>query len=117
MELKSEIEAGICILTIQDARIDAAAALAFKDGVRAAVHEGPKTVVLDLSAVTFIDSSGLGAIVASMKLLAPERTLVLAGLGPTVQKVFKLTRMDQVFTLHDTRAQALSAHGDAPCNS
>lgn len=117
MELKSEIEAGICVLTVQSARIDAAAALAFKEGVRAAVKEGPNTVVLDLSSVTFIDSSGLGAIVASMKLLAPDKTLILAGLGPTVQKVFQLTRMDQVFTLHKTRAEALAAHGDASCNN
>ena len=117
MELTSEVEADICIITVHSSRIDAAAALAFKDGVRAAAQDGPDKVILDLSAVTFIDSSGLGAIVASMKHLAPDRALILAGLGPTVQKVFKLTRMDQVFTLHETRQQALDMHRGSTCDS
>jgi anti-sigma B factor antagonist len=35
-----------------------------------------------------------------MKFLAPARKLELAGLTPTVEKVFRLTRMDSVFTIH-----------------
>jgi anti-sigma B factor antagonist len=60
-----------------------------------------KRVILDMSRVNFLDSSGLGAVVASMKALAPERKLELSGLTPTVQKVFRLTRMDSVFIIHD----------------
>lgn len=112
MELHSEIEAGITIVSVQATRIDAAAALAFKDGLRTAAQDAPAVVILDLTQVTFIDSSGLGAIVASMKLSAHKTPLVLAGLMPTVQKVFKLTRMDQVFDLFETRQQALDVLGD-----
>jgi len=36
-----------------------------------------------------------------MKALAPDRKLELSGLTATVQKVFRLTRMDSVFTIHD----------------
>jgi anti-sigma B factor antagonist len=57
-------------------------------------------VILDLAQVDFLDSSGLGAVVAVMKVLGPTRKLELAGLTPTVEKVFRLTRMDQVFTIH-----------------
>ena len=35
-----------------------------------------------------------------MKLLGPDRSLELAGLTPTVEKVFRLTRMDSIFTIH-----------------
>jgi anti-sigma B factor antagonist len=44
----------------------------------------------------------LGAVVGVMKLLGPDRKLDLFGLTPTVAKVFRLTRMDTVFTIHST---------------
>jgi len=53
-----------------------------------------------MSGVTFVDSSGLGAIVASMKQMGNERKLDLAGLTPDVDKVFRLTRMDSVFAIY-----------------
>lgn len=99
------------IVTVETDRIDAALAIRFKDEMRDATTEGPARVVLDLSHVAFIDSSGLGAIVASMKQLDAGQRLDLAGLTPTVDKVFRLTRMDTVFTLYPTLDDALS--GDA----
>ena len=44
-----------------------------------------------------------------MKLLAPATKLELAGLTPIVAKVFRLTRMDQVFTIHSSAEDALAA--------
>lgn len=88
------------IVTVGETRIDAMIAIPFKDRLRElAAGTGAARVVMDLSHVDFIDSSGLGAIVASMKALAP-RPLELAGLTPTVAKLFRLTRMDSVFTIH-----------------
>ena len=114
MQLTDRIEAGFLVIGVEEARIDAASALAFKDRVRARVGEADQVgsagdVLLDLSRVTFVDSSGLGAIVATMKALAPRR-LHLAGLTPTVEKVFRLTRMDSVFPIHADTASGLR-HG------
>ncbi|MCV2892491.1 STAS domain-containing protein [Lentibacter sp. XHP0401] len=82
-------------------RIDAAAALKFKDSLREFTGQAKAShVVLDLSEVGFIDSSGLGAVVAVMKLMGSTKRLDLAGLTPTVEKVFRLTRMDSIFTIH-----------------
>ena len=108
MELTSSKEPHLQIVTVQGQRIDAAVALAFKDRMRAITEGGTNTVLLDLNQVQFIDSSGLGAIVAAMKNLSPERKLVLAGLTPTVDKVFKLTRMDSVFGVFPTIEAALA---------
>lgn len=109
MEMLVKTEEDICIISVQEPRIDAAIALDFKENVRTHAQNAPARVVLDLTRVEFIDSSGLGAIVASMKHLAPERQLVLAGLTPPVQKVFELTRMDSVFTIFMTLDAALKA--------
>ncbi|WP_339769428.1 STAS domain-containing protein [uncultured Pseudosulfitobacter sp.] len=109
MELSSKTEGQVHIVTVLSTRIDAAVAIEFKDAMRAETDNGPDLVVLDLSSVAFIDSSGLGAIVAAMKHLAPQRKLALAGLTPPVDKVFRLTRMDSVFSLFPTLDDARSA--------
>jgi anti-sigma B factor antagonist len=111
MELHETRRDGIRIVTVPEARIDAAAAIRFKDAMRAATADGPDHVVLDLSNVVFVDSSGLGAIVAAMKQMGAGQRLDLAGLTPDVAKVFRLTRMDSVFVIHD-RADG-AAHRDA----
>ena len=108
MKLSSRTEDQLRIVSVNGGRIDAAVAIEFKDAMRAETDGGPETVILDLSEVGFIDSSGLGAIVASMKHMGQDRTLALAGLTPTVDKVFRLTRMDSVFSLFATLDGALS---------
>lgn len=110
MELAIKNEGKHCIISVLETRIDAAAALEFKETVRREAENAPEEVILDLSQVSFIDSSGLGAIVATMKHLAPDRRLVLAGLTPPVEKVFTLTRMDSVFNIYLTLEDALHAN-------
>lgn len=89
------------VIEVLESRLDAAVALKFKDVVRdVAVPEG-MPVILDLAQVEFVDSSGLGAIVGVMKLLGPERPLEIAALSSGVRKLFRLTRMDTVFKIHD----------------
>ena len=110
MELSSQQDGALQVVSVKSARIDAAVAIEFKDAMRQTTDSGSPTVILDLSHVEFIDSSGLGAIVASMKHMGQDRSLVLAGLTPTVDKVFRLTRMDSVFGVFPTLETALDAH-------
>ena len=98
------------IVTVKAPRIDAALAIRFKEDMRAETDGGPERVILDLSGVDFIDSSGLGAIVAAMKQMNGSRRLDLAGLTPMVDKVFRLTRMDTVFRLFQSLDDALAAN-------
>ena len=100
MELSTTRHADMTIVHVPAPRIDAAAAIAFKDAMREAVGTEPDHVVLDLGQVTFVDSSGLGAIVAVMKSMGDGRRLDHASLTPDVAKVFRLTRMDTVFLIH-----------------
>lgn len=114
MKLESRQEGEDLIVVVDEARVDAAVALQFKDGMRKRITEGDGRVVLDLSKVDFLDSSGLGAVVAVMKLMGPDRRLDLAGLTPTVDKVFRLTRMDLVFRIFDDIDSALTT-GEGVC--
>lgn len=102
MELKVQNQDGMRVITAGESRIDATVAIAFKDMMRELTEDGPARVVLDMSLVEFLDSSGLGAVVAAMKQVGPGKKLELAGLTGAVAKVFKLTRMDTVFTIHQS---------------
>lgn len=106
----TKLETGMRIAVLED-RIDAAVALEFKEAVRSHAAQGGNPVILDLSQVQFLDSSGLGAVVAVMKLLAPDQRLELAGLTQPVTKVFRLTRMDTIFVIHPSETGGLRAAG------
>ena len=108
MSLTSNQNGTALIVTVNADRIDAAMAIQFKEDMRGETDNGAVRIILDLSKVDFIDSSGLGAIVAAMKQLGPDRELDLAGLTPMVEKVFRLTRMDTIFELYQTLEDALA---------
>jgi len=93
------------VIRVNASRIDASTALQFKEEMRSLTAAAEGRFMLDLQQVDFIDSSGLGAVVASMKQLRPGQALELAALQPVVAKVFRLTRMDTIFTIHDTADQ------------
>ncbi|WP_278921985.1 MULTISPECIES: STAS domain-containing protein [Pseudophaeobacter] len=108
MSLTSTRADGAQIVTVNAERIDAAMAIQFKEDMRAETEDGTDRIILDLSLVQFIDSSGLGAIVAAMKQLGRDRRLDLAGPTPMVEKVFRLTRMDTIFNLYSTLNEAVT---------
>ena len=107
MRLLSETWGDCLVITADEPRIDAAAAVHFKDEMRRLVEAGDGRVVLDMERVDSIDSSGLGAIVAVMKMMGPGRRLDIAAPSLKVRTVFRLTRMDRILSIHDSRAQAL----------
>lgn len=100
MDIEGTARDDVLLLTVNASRIDASSCVAFKERVRALVAGSQGRVMIDLRQVEFLDSSGLGALVAIMKMLGGRR-LELAGCGVAVRKVLTLTRMDKVFTLHD----------------
>ncbi|MEM1384450.1 MAG: STAS domain-containing protein [Pseudomonadota bacterium] len=101
MLMTSSSACGKTIVKIGANRLDAAVAPEFKDGMVALIDAGSTRFVLDFSKVDFIDSSGLGALVGIYKLVNGRGSLELACLGPAVEKVFALTRMNRVFEIHD----------------
>ena len=102
------------LVTVCENRIDALCAIQFKDEMRKLTDDGPSRVVIDLSQVEFLDSSGLGAVVAAFKAKKLDQSLELAALQPAVKKVFRLTRMDTVFSIHENANAAIEGATDVP---
>jgi anti-sigma B factor antagonist len=92
-------------------RVDAREALAFRDALTAASAAGAGDLYLDLRDVTFMDSSGLGALVYAFKQLPPGRTMVVCNPAPAVRKLFALTHIDRVIRLVDGEPGALCSAG------
>ncbi|WP_372839571.1 STAS domain-containing protein [Phaeovulum sp.] len=99
MKLSAEAVDSSLVVRLCESRLDAAIAIEFKDRMREMLAYPSPHVVLDMAEVGFLDSSGLGALVAVMKSLSPGRQLELRGLSANVERVFRLTRMDSVFTI------------------
>ncbi|AUH33162.1 STAS domain-containing protein [Paracoccus tegillarcae] len=90
------------VVKIEDRRLDAAISTRFKDRMRQIVSKCKNQVTLDMRQVDFMDSSGLGAMIAVHKAMPAGVPLILSGLTPNVGRVFKLTRMDTVFVIEDS---------------
>lgn len=98
----------IAVLRPSVRRLDASNALAFKEAVVQRIAAGDRRLVLDLGGVEFIDSSGLGAIVGVLKNLAGSGSLVVCNVKGPVLNLFRLTRMDRVFTIVDGTDEAVA---------
>lgn len=90
--------------------IDAYTSPALRHDLRRLIEDvGVSTLVIDLSAVTFLDSSALGALVGALRRLR-ERDGGLRIVEPstTAARIFSLTGLDAVFDLYPTCGAALS---------
>lgn len=74
------------------------------------IKKKPKKLVIDLSRVTYIDSSGLAALIEGMQNVNEYGGLfALTGLQETVRTIFEIARLDQVFRIFPDADSALAA--------
>lgn len=98
----------ITIVKPCDRRMDAHGVIQFKATMHGIAEGGAKHIVLDMSRIDFMDSSGLGALIAVLKRMSPDRKFEVSGLTAPVQKVFDLTRMDHVFKIYKKTDDAIA---------
>jgi anti-sigma B factor antagonist len=83
---------------------------ALDEATRDDTAEAPPGVVVDLTGVGFIDSTGLGEIVGAHKALSRrDGQLHLAVTSPRVQRLLTLTGLDELLPVHASRDEALAA--------
>jgi anti-sigma B factor antagonist len=101
-------ERDVTVITPTMKRLDATVAPAFKQAVVQVIEAGETRLVLDLAGVEFLDSSGLGAMVSILKALGVRGTVAICNARGAVLSLFQLTRMDKVFALLPSRADAVA---------
>lgn len=81
-----------------------------RDRLVALVEPGTSRLVLDLNDLEFINSLGLGAIVAAhLRLRSSNREIHLAAPRPAIRELLNVTRLTKLFPVHDTVASAVAA--------
>jgi len=81
-----------------------------KAAMMALLGEGVKHLIVDLSGTEYLDSTALGALVGILRRVRAEGGSVqLVNPPPHVRRLFEITRLDQVFPIHDGEAAALAA--------
>ena len=97
MEIDASDVAGRVAVVRLDGRLNMVAAPRLKGAVEDVVDGGGTRVVVDLSAVTFMDSSGLGALIPALrKARQSQGDLHIAGVNDQVGTVLQLTDLDRV---------------------
>ena len=89
--------------------IDVYTAPKLRDKITELVGEGVYDLVIDLSAVEFLDSTGLGVLVGGLKKVrAHDGSLMLVCNQDRLLKIFRITGLAKVFVIHDDAASALA---------
>ena len=83
---------------------------ALRERVKSLIAEGKTKVVLNMANITFIDSAGLGTLVAAHHSAKSQgAALKLAHLGSKFQEVLQITKLLTVFDVYNTEAEAVAS--------
>lgn len=81
-------------------RLDATAANDVRSAIASRALHGCRDIVVDMKGVSFVDSSGFGAIVAALvRVQEYSARLRLLGMQPSVRKCFEMVKLNQVFEI------------------
>ena len=110
MNLQIEDKGAAVLLLVEEDRLDAHNSGDLKNQMLKLFEEVKHNLVVDLQAVRFVDSSGLGALVSGFKNASSRNgNLKLAGLQLQVKSMFELTRLHRVFEIYTDSGEALAS--------
>ena len=111
MEYRIHTEDSFTVLEL-NGDLDVSSAPALQAALQELIDQGGQHVIVDLSGVPFMDSSGLGVLVAAhRRISATGGQLALVNPAPTLQKVFQLTRTNRLFKVYNSVTEAVKAVG------
>jgi anti-sigma B factor antagonist len=109
MQITVDKRDDVVVAHIPVADLDAANSGEFKHDMAPILEAGDK-VVIDLSSVRFVDSSGLGAMLSCLRqITAKGGDLKLSGMSKPVRATFELVRMHRIFDIFETSDAAILA--------
>ena len=99
----------VLVIAIHEESLDASNVRDFRDSMQKMMHDQTK-VVLDMSGLKFVDSSGLGALISCLRDVNSRKgDFRLSTMSRSVLALFELMRMHRVFSIHDTVEGAVSS--------
>jgi anti-sigma B factor antagonist len=111
-DCKAEQVAGDVWVIALGGEVDLYTAPEFKQQLLDVIAQGARQVVVDLTDTTFIDSTTLGVLVGGVKRLRPNSgQLSIVCSDRNITKIFEITGLNKVFTIHADRAEALESAG------
>jgi anti-sigma B factor antagonist len=109
LEIVSETIGNARVLTPKG-DVDMARSPLLRKAIAEAMRAAPARVVLDLSSVPYMDSSGLATLVEALQNSRKSQVaLSLCALTPRVRSILEIARLNTVFSIHETRDAALAA--------
>ena len=110
MKIKEKIENHIAILSLSGKMMGGPETTELHDHIKGLIHDGVKNIVIDLGDVKWMNSSGMGVLMASKTSLdnAGGR-LVLARVTEKVQSLLMITQLIKVFETYETVDRAISS--------
>jgi anti-sigma B factor antagonist len=110
IHLESTTGGGDCAVLRVTGEIDVYTAPLLRERVIHLVDEGARHIIVDLRGVTFLDSTGLGVLVGSLKRLrSHEGSLRVVIDADRILRIFRITGLVSVFALHPSVEEAVSA--------
>lgn len=101
-------ENGVCLVTARG-EVDISNAQSLRT-VLQSVDSAEKAVIVDISGVTYMDSSGFAVLLETARRLRPRNVpLHLVGSNTTITRLMEITRLNTVFVMHPTLAEAQAA--------
>ena len=109
MKIRQETIGTVEVLSLEG-RLDASSAREIKEKVASLSQDNRVNLVIDMGGVDFIDSSGLGTLVSSLRTVNKQGgDIKISALQDQVRSVFELTRLHRIFGIYDDcRAAAMS---------
>ncbi len=90
--------------------VDIFTAPQFKESLLEVLDDGVRRLVVDLSEVTFIDSTALGVLIGGVRRVhAADGTMAIVVATRPVERVLSVTGLDRVFSMYPTRDEAIAA--------
>ena len=100
-------EINFLLLTPLESRIDSTVSHECKKMLEDYIQKGNNRIILNLSQVNFMDSTGLGILISCVKTIGEKGYLFICELNPSVKKLFKLVRVDEIFRVFYTETEAI----------
>jgi len=104
----STVETSLVLAPQSD--IDMSKAPTMREAIKTALAAKPRNLVIDLSAVNYVDSSGIATLVEALKWTREAKiSLALAGLQPRVKTLLEITKLSSMFAVRTTVEEACKA--------